>query len=131
MRMLVLLGLIIVLAGARPVSARPPGTITVAEFRTFLGSLEGQYDAQAARAVAVFFAEAALTTQALWSDCLRGQSVREFREWLHDVAPADLSISEALRLNAKARGCEPRSQADVDADFAIRSGGWRYPNERR
>ena len=131
MRILVFLGLIIVLACARPVSAQPPGTITVGEFRQFLDSLEAQYDGQAARAVAVFFAEAALTQQALWSDCLRGQSVRDLREWLRNDAPADLSLRQALRLNAKARGCEPRDQADVDAELAIRSGGWRYPNERR
>lgn len=127
---LVLLLILLVAGASSPVWAQPPGSITVAEYRAFLDELEERYDQRAARAVAVFYAEAALTQESLWSDCLRAQSVRELREWLHDAAPADLSLQQALRLNAKARGCEPRDQADVDAEFAIRSG-WRYPNERR
>ena len=123
---LTLLLTLLVVGAALPVSAQPPGSITVAAFREFLVDMEQEYDERAARAVAVFFAEAALTQQSLWSDCLRGQSVRELREWLRNDAPADLSLSEALRLNAKARGCETRSQADVDAELAIRSG-WKTP----
>jgi hypothetical protein len=105
-----------------PAWAEPPGSMTVAEFREFLAAMEEKYDERAARAVAVFFAVGATTQEYLSSDCLRGSSVRDLREWIRDSAPAELSLQQALRLNAKERGCEPRGQADTDAELAIRAG---------
>ena len=84
--------------------------------------MEEKYDERAARAVAVFFADAALTQGQLWSDCLRGQSVLELRTWIREAAPSELTLQQALRLNAKEHGCEPRDQADADADLAIQAG---------
>jgi len=102
--------------------AEPPGMTTVAEFRDFLSEMEKRYDERAARAVAVFFAVGATTQEYLSSDCLRRSSVRDLREWIRDAAPAELTLQEALRLNAKERGCWPRDQADTDAELAIRAG---------
>jgi hypothetical protein len=99
--------------------------MTVAEFRAFLAATEEKYDARAARAVAVFFALGATTQGYLSSDCLRGQTVAGLREWSRDSAPPELTLQRALRLNAKEHGCEPRAQADADAELAIRSGQWR------
>lgn len=121
--------LLVVGLGA-PAWAEPPGVMTVAEFRDFLAAFERQYDERAARAVAVFFAVGATTQEYLLNECLRGQSVRELREWIRDTALPGLTLQEALRLNAKERGCEARDQADADAELAIRSGR-RHPDELR
>ena len=120
-RVVFLLSLILATCTA-PSSAEPPGSMTVAEFREFLAAMEEKYDARAARAVAVFFAVGATTQEYLSSDCLRGPSVRELREWIRDSAPPELTIQQALRLNAKEHGCQPRDPADTDAEQAIRSG---------
>jgi hypothetical protein len=117
--------LTLLLCAAAPAWAAPPGLMTVAEFRAFLAAIEEKYDAQAARAVAVFFALGAATHEYLASDCLRGQTVAGLREWIRDSAPPELTLQQALRLNAKEHGCEPRAQADADAELAIRSGQWR------
>jgi hypothetical protein len=84
--------------------------------------MEKKYDERAARAVAVFFAVGATTQEYLSSDCLRPQSVRELREWIRDSAPSELTLQQALRLNTKEHGCQPRDQADMDAELAIQSG---------
>jgi hypothetical protein len=96
--------------------------MTVAEFRDFLAAIERDYDARAARAVAVFFAVGAATQEYLLGDCLRGQTVRGLREWMRDMALPELTLHEALRLNAKERGCEARDQTDADAALAIWAG---------
>jgi hypothetical protein len=113
---------VLLLAGIAPAWAEPAGSITVAAFREFLVAMEEKYDERAARAVAVFFADAALTQGSLWSDCLREQSVLELRTWIREAAPPELTLQQALRLNAKEHGCEPRDQADTDADLAIQAG---------
>src|SRR6266850_1302249 len=118
MRTLVSLSLMIVLAGASPALAQPPGQNTVAEWRWFLDEMERRYDARARRAVEVFHADGALAESYLWSDCLKSQTIEELRAWLRTEAPADLTVLEALQLNAKQHGCEPRDQADADADLA-------------
>jgi hypothetical protein len=118
MRTLVSLSLMIVLAGASPALAQPPGQNTVAEWRWFLDEMERRYDARARRAVEVFHADGALAESYLWSDCLKSQTVEELRGWLRTEAPADLTVLEALQLNAKQHGCEPRDQADTDAELA-------------
>ena len=117
------LSLSILAAGSTtPAWAEPPGSMTVAEFREFLAAMEEKYDERAARAVAVFFAVGATTQEYLSSDCLRPQTVRELREWIRDAAPTELTLQQALRLNAKEHGCQPRDQADLDAELAIRAG---------
>ena len=116
------LSLMIVLAGASPALAEPPGQSTVAEWRWFLDEIERRYDARARRAVEVFHASGALAESYLWSDCLKSQTVEELGAWLRTEAPAELTVLEALRLNAKQHGCEPRDQADADAELAIRAG---------
>lgn len=118
-------GLLVGLGLSTSACAEPPGVMTVAEFREFLAVFERQYDERAARAVAVFFAVGATTQEYLLSDCLRGQSVRGLREWIRDMAPPELTLQQALRLNAKERVCEARDPADVDAELAIRSGARR------
>jgi len=112
------LSLMIALAGASPALAEPPGQNTVAEWRWFLDEMERRYDARARRAVEVFHADGALAESYLWSDCLKSQTIEELRTWLRTEAPADLTVLEALQLNAKQHGCEPRDQADADADLA-------------
>ncbi len=47
------LNLMIVLAGASPALAQPPGQNTVAEWRWFLDEIERRYDARARRTVEV------------------------------------------------------------------------------
>jgi hypothetical protein len=99
--------------------------ITVAQYREFLATMEERYDARATRAVEVFFAEGAMTEEYLLSECLRSQTVRELREWIRDEAPSELTLQQALRLNAKGRGCQARDLADTDAELATKS--WRRP----
>jgi hypothetical protein len=115
------LGLVVICTGT-PAWAEPPGVMTVAQFRQFLTMMEEEYDARASGAVASFYSAGAATKTYLWGDCLRGQSVGELSAWLRTTAPPDLTLLQALRLNAKERGCEPRELADTDAELAIRSG---------
>ena len=67
-------------------------------------------------------ADGALAESYLWSECLKSQTVEEPRAWLRTEAPAELTVLEALQLNAKQHGCVPRDQADTDAELAIRAG---------
>ena len=53
-RVIVALVLSLVLVGASPALAQPPGQNTVAEWRWFLGEIERRYDARARRAVRYF-----------------------------------------------------------------------------
>jgi hypothetical protein len=64
----------------------------------------------------------AACTASAWAEPPGVTTVAEFREWIRDSAPSDLTLQQALRLNAKERGCQPRDQADTDAELAIRSG---------
>lgn len=116
------LALLLAVGLTRPGAAEPPGVMTVAQYRQFLALTEQTYDERAARAVAVFFAQGALTQGYLSSECLRGQTVRQLRDWLRETAPAELTLLEALRLNGREHGCEARDSADVDAELAIQSG---------
>lgn len=84
--------------------------------------IEQAYDARMGRAVASFYAAGVTTHAYLWTDCLRGQSVGELSAWLRNTAPAELTLQEALRLNAREHGCEARDQEDLDAELAIRAG---------
>jgi hypothetical protein len=117
-------GLLVLLLGGQvtPAAAEPPGKMTVAEWRSFLAMTEQKYDERAARAVEVFFAVGAMSQEYLLSECLRGQTVLELREWLRNTAPPELTLLEALWLNAHQRGCQARAAEDVDAELAIWSG---------
>jgi len=116
-----LLALVLCAGAATPAWADPPGQNTVAQWRWFLDEMERRYDARARRAVEVFHADGALSTGYLWTECLKSQTVEELRAWLRTEAPPELTVLEALKLNAKQHGCEPRDQADTDAEFAIRA----------
>ena len=123
MRTLVLLTLVSVLVGgAAPAWAEPPGVQTVAEWRAWIAMIEETYDARVGRTASTFYAAGAAAEGYLWSDCLRPQTVGELSAWLRTTAPPELTLLQALRLNAREHGCWPRDQADTDADLAIRSG---------
>jgi hypothetical protein len=83
---------------------------------------EERYDSRVSHAVASFYADGAAAQFYLLADCLRGQTVGELSAWLRTEAPPDLTLLQALRLNARQHGCQPRDSADTDADLAIRTG---------
>jgi hypothetical protein len=107
-----LVGLLLVLGVGTPAWAEPPGAQTVAEWRQFLATIEHLYDARAAHAVASFYAAGASAQGYLLTDCLRSQTVGGLSEWLRTTAPPDLTLLEALELNAREHECEPRGDAE-------------------
>ncbi|SRR6266478_3110424 len=103
-----LVGLGLVVAVATPARAEPPGVQTVAEWRQFLATIEKAYDARAAHAVASFYAAGAAAQGYRLTDCERPQTVGGLSAWLRTTAPPELTLLEALELNAEEHGCEPR-----------------------
>lgn len=120
--LLTVLTLVSVLAGAVPAWADPPGGETVAEYRKWLAYVEETYDARMARALSTYYAHGVVTQRFLLATCLRSQTVGELSAWLRTMAPPDITLLQASRLNARERGCEARDQADADAELAIRAG---------
>jgi hypothetical protein len=114
-----LVGLLLVVGMGTPAWAESAGVQTVAQWRRFLAAIEELYDARAAHAVATFYAAGASAQVYLLSDCQRPQTVGELSAWLRTTAPPELTLLQALQLNAREHECEPRDPEDTDAEPAI------------
>jgi hypothetical protein len=120
-------GVAIVLASVGVAAwSEAPGMMTVAELRALLTQIEGKHGEQAGRAVAVMLATGASAEAYLWSECLRGQTVRELREWLRDAAPAELTLVQALRMNDRAHGSRRTSMPSSRSGWGGRADRPRF-----